>query len=189
MRSGCAVSATGASESLASVRGGADLGPSASSEASRGGASGASAAGSSRFGSTGSPAFSGAWTSASGSLVGHEGSGSNASVRAALIPSASRKDEARRGHPCGQIPDSIRPASRRFRAPGARVRTLRAARIDHLRRALPTSCLRAQRRPRSPRPTRQSRDSPKIRADGRTSARRTARSAGADQAPGGATRE
>ena len=76
MRSGCSVSATGASESLASARGGADSAPSAScGEVSR-----ASVGESSRFGSSCPAALSDAWTSASTSLIGAEGS--NAFVKA-----------------------------------------------------------------------------------------------------------
>ena len=195
MRSGRAVSAAGASESVASVRAEADsfLPPRAKPRVAgrrehwlpqaRDSVRPAPAA------------FSGAWTSASGSVVGHEGS--NASVRrGAQSPSASsERSEAQLGalH-WREFENSIRPAPQRFRAPGARLQarssTTRRLGFERLVQrgsmrlphAPSTHCPRTQRRSRSPRPTRQSRDSPKIRADGRTSARRTARSAGAGQA-------
>ena len=153
-----------------------------------GGASGALAAGSSRFGSTGLAALSAA--------------GPRLQARSPATRWFERLGEGGRGltsvrlEECGGVAprwrrlETIRPALLRFRAAGPRLqRIASSASTDRWSPAAPpTDCPRTQRRPRSPRPTRQSRDSPKIRDDGRTSARRTARSAGADQALRAATR-
>ena len=180
VRSGSSASATGASESLASAAVGAIE---ASGEFE--GASGALAAGSSRFGSTGLPAFPDAWTSAPTSLAGAEASGSNT-----LVGAAKGSPPFASGTSGGASALSVGANSRGDSSGPAALSLSRTAGLKLARRPQGRRLRRppGQPRPRSPRPARQSRDSPRIRADGRTWARPKARSAGADQAPRAATR-
>ena len=180
MRSGCSASATGASESLASVRAGADSAPSASSEASGAGrrehrlpqARDSVRPAPRRFRAPGPR------------LQARRPRGLFERLGEAATPFRPLRGRLRRVAPCAQARHRFDRPRGAFGWPDLGLKLARRPQRVRLRLHSGT-----QRRPRSPRPARQSRDSPKIRDDGRTSARRTARSAGADQAPGAATRE